>query len=77
MGRGRRSLSLPSAVGRSGRRAAGDQFSEIGSTQRGSSLAGRLTCVLTGWAVMSSAEYGPRGTLVAPQARHPRRPGAG
>ena len=40
---------------RSGRRAAGDQVRAAGSTQRESSLAGRLTSVLTGWAVMSSA----------------------
>ena len=32
-----------------------DQVRAMGSTQRGSSLVGRLTSVLTGWAVMSSA----------------------
>ena len=43
--------------------AAGDQDSAIGSTQHGSSWTSRLTRVLTGWAVMSSAGYGFIGTF--------------
>ena len=57
-----RLAGLPAARGaetwggkRSGRRAAKDQVRATGSTQRGSSFAGRLTSVLTGWAVMASA----------------------
>ncbi len=48
--------------GASGRRAGGNQFGAIGSTQRGSSWAARLTSMLTGWAVMSSDGQGASGT---------------
>ena len=42
--------------------SGGGQLGAVGSTQRGSSLAGRLTSVLTGGAIMSSAGHGASGT---------------
>ena len=41
---------------------AGAWDSVIASTQRGLSLAGRLTRVLTGWAVVAAVGNGPSGT---------------
>ena len=42
--------------------SGGGQLGAVGSTERRSSLAGRLTNVLAGWAVMSSAGRGASGT---------------
>ncbi len=47
----------PGTAGGSGDPGVGDQVSETGWTQRGSSLVGLLTSVLTGWDVIASAGY--------------------